>query len=458
MQLNDIRLYVDDRPDEGVFRVHPALFASEELFELEQKLVFGRTWNFLALESQIPKPNDFFSTWIAKTPVLVTRDAKNKVHAFLNACRHKGAAVSRTEKGNSKYLVCPYHGWAYDATGKNVDIKDRKAGSYSENFDRDDHDLVPLAKVASYKGLIFGSLSPDVPPLEDFLGGLKFFIDTAMEQGPHGMEFVPGRAVYTYDANWKLQMDNGIDMYHLTSTHVSFLDVQQRRRSGEGHQEAKQFDWQKRFSQEGGIFQFEHGHAAIWLNQAEVSKRPVYPSIDEIRARVGAVRADWMLKMRNTVVFPNMQIADSTSLLLRTFRPLAVNRTEMRVYCLAPIGEPAAQRAHRLRQFEDFFNPSGFATPDDTVTYEDCQRGLGSPAFPPLQGYSRGMATTVAAGNEHSDKLGIDPVASLVGRYDVQPETCFHPPYREWARLMQTGVEGRKAYGDEGRAAYKEGA
>jgi len=43
-----------------------------------------------------------------------------------------------------------------------------------------------------------------------------------------------------------------------------------------------------------------------------------------------------MLKLRNLVVFPNMQIADSTSLLLRTFRPLAVNKTEMRVYCMAP--------------------------------------------------------------------------------------------------------------------------
>ena len=446
MQNNDMRLYVDDRPDDGVFRVHPALFASEELFELEQKFVFGRTWNFLAIDSQLPKPNDFLSTWIGKTPVLVTRDAKNKVNAFLNACRHKGASVTRTEKGNSRYHVCPYHGWAYDATGKNVDIKDRKAGCYSENFEKDSHDLVPLAKVESYKGLIFGSLSPDVPPLEEFLGEFRFFLDLALEQGPNGMEFVPGRALYTYDANWKLQMDNGLDMYHLTSTHTSFMDVQEKRRAGMGNQDAQQFDWQKRFSQEGGMFQFKHGHSAIWLNQAEVSKRPVYPSIGEIRARVGDLRADWMLKMRNTVVFPNMQIADATSLLLRTFRPLAVNRTEMRVYCLAPIGEPLAQRAHRLRQFEDFFNPAGFATPDDTVTYEDCQRGLGSPAFPLLQGYSRGMTSTVPGGNHVSDGFGIKPVASLIGPFDVQAETVFHPGYREWARLMQTGVEGRKPY------------
>ncbi len=449
MQINDIRLYVDDRPEDGVFRVNPALFSSEELFELEKKLIFGRTWNFLALESQLPKPNDFVSTWIVNTPVLVTRDAKNKVHAFLNACRHKGAAVSRTERGNSRFHVCPYHGWAYDASGRNGDIKDRKSGCYSESFDKEGHDLVPLAKVESYKGLVFGSLSPEVPPLEEFLGEFRFFLDLAMDQGANGMEFVPGRAAYTYDGNWKLQMDNGLDMYHLTSTHTSFMDVQAKRRAGEGNQDAQQFDWQKRFSQEGGMFQFKHGHASTWLNQAEATKRPVYPSIDEIRKRVGDLRADWMLKMRNTLVFPNMQIADSTSLLLRIFRPLAVNRTEMRVHCLAPIGEPAAQRAHRLRQFEDFFNPAGFATPDDTITYEDCQRGLESPAFPLLQGYSRGMTGTVPGGNRVSDTFGIKPVAGLIGSFDVQAETVFHPAYREWARLMQTGVEGRKAYGEE---------
>ena len=62
--------------------------------------------------------------------------------------------------------------------------------------------------------------------------------------------------------------------------------------------------------------------------------------------------------------------------MLRTFRPVAVDRTEMRSYCLAPIGEKPELRAWRLRQFEDFFNPTGIATPDDTVTYEDCQRGI----------------------------------------------------------------------------------
>jgi len=447
MDLSQLRHCVDDRPEEGVFRVHRAVFSDPELFELEQRYIFERTWQFLALESEVPHPNDFVTGWIGRTPVLVTRDAQGEVRAFANVCRHKGSVLCRSERGNAKYHVCAYHGWAYDAGGRNVHIKDVKDACYPGAFDAENHDLLPIARVERYKGLVFGSLSPAVPPLEEFLGELRFFIDLAMEQSPQGMEFVPGRAAYTFAANWKFQMDNGVDFYHLTSTHKSFITVQERRSTGkEGHQEARQFDWSKRFSQEAGAFQFRHGHTVGWLNQAEVEKRPIYPRIAEIRERVGDLRADWMLKLRNLVVFPNLQIADSTSLILRTFRPLAVDRTEMRVRCLAPIGEPPEQRAWRLRQFEDFFNASGFATPDDTVTYEDCQVGYAAQPLQWLQGYARGMATVEPGASPLARSLGIDPVSSLQGGFRVQNEAIFHPMYREWTRLIERGLSGEEAY------------
>jgi len=443
----EVGRWVDDRPQEGIFRVHKDVYSDPEVFELEIKYIFERTWCFLGHESQVAKPHDWLATHIARTPVLVTRNAAGSVRAFVNACRHKGAKLTRTERGTRRVHVCPYHGWTYDGDGRNVDVKNRKDGGYPEAFDRDGHDLLPLARVASYKGLIFGSLSPDVPPLEEFLGELRFFVDLATEQGEHGMELVPGRIEYAYEGNWKLQLENGKDPYHLTSTHTSFLDVQAKRRAGDGHQEARQFDWQKRFSQEGGDFQFAHGHGVIWLNQAEVAKRPIYPGIDAIRARVGEAKADWMLKMRNLSIFPSLQIADSTSLLLRTFRPLAPNRTEMRYWCLAPVGEAPEQRAWRIRQFEDFFNVTGMATPDDSVVYEACQAGYAAAPLGWLQGHSRGMAVLQPGASPLAASLGFRPQASVQGGFKLQAETVFHPIYREWARLIDAGLKGEKAYG-----------
>jgi len=439
--------YIDDRPDAGIFRVHAGVFTDPVLFDMELKYIFERTWCFLGHESQLPRAHDFLATHIGRVPVLLTRGADGAVRAFLNACRHKGAQLTRTEAGNRKYIVCPYHGWTYSSDGRCVAIKDKPAGYYTAAFDAENHDLVPLARVDSYKGLVFGSLSPDVPSLRDFLGDLLVFLDFAMDQGVDGMELVPGRIVSIYDGNWKLQMDNGIDAYHLTSTHAGFMDVMERRRFGEGNVEARQFDWQKRFAQEGGNFQFPFGHTATWLDQGEPSKRPIHPQLDAIRKRVGDLAAEWMLKGRNTTVFPNMQIADMTSLLIRTARPLAVDRTELRYWCLAPVGEPVAQRAWRLRQFEDFFNVSGMATPDDTVVYEDIQAGMAAKQSPWLQGYMRGIGKLKRGPDDVADVLGIKPALSMKGIFENQAETPYHPLYREWSRLLEAGMNGVKAYG-----------
>jgi benzoate/toluate 1,2-dioxygenase alpha subunit len=439
--------FVDDRPADKAFRVHSDIYADPRVFEDEQRYIFDRTWNFLGLASQVANPNDFVASTIGRTPVVLTRNTDGEVNAFVNACRHKGAMVTRIERGNSKFHVCPYHGWVYDSHGKNRDIKDRNAGGYAEAFDQDSHDLIPVPRVESYKGLIFGSMNPDVIPLDEFLGDLGPLLDLAMEQGPNGMEFIPGRSIYTYDANWKLQMDNGMDYYHLTSTHSSFMEVVKRREAVKaGNQDARQFDWNKRLTQEGGMFSFRHGHAAIWLNQAQPEKRPIYPALDEVRARVGDMRAEWMLKLRNITIFPNLQIADSTSLILRTFRPLAADRTEMRVYCMAPIGEAPELRAWRLRQFEDFFNPSGFATPDDTVTYEACQSGYRTPALEYLQGYARGISAVTPGANQEAADLGLRPTGSIKDVFDLQNEACFHSAYREWSRMMAAGAARQPAY------------
>ena len=446
MDLKQINLYVDDRPADKVFRVHREVFTDPAIFELELKHIFERTWNFLGLESQIPNANDFVTSTIGRTPVILSRGAKGGLGAFLNACRHKGATVCRMSQGNAKYHVCPYHGWAYDSSGKNVDIKDRKSGCYAEAFDRDNHDLIPIARVASYKGMVFGSLSEDVLPLEDFLGDTKFFIDIVMDQGPKGMEFVAGHASYTFRGNWKLQMDNGQDGYHLTSTHSSFMDLQARRRVGEGHVEARQFDWKQRAKMRNGMFTFPYGHSVLWLDQVEPTKRPFYPVVEEVRARIGDLRTEWALKARNYQFFPNMQFNDSVTTMLRVFRPIAVDLTEMNTYCLAPVGERPDLRAWRLRQFEDFFNPSGMATPDDTVTYEDCQRGFASGEIEWLQGYERGLEALAPVPNEVAREIGITPLENIIGTIEMQQEVAMEAPYREWARLMQAGISGKKAY------------
>ena len=66
MDANTARMYVDDRPGDGVFRVHRDVYSDPELFALEQKFVFERTWIFLTLESELLRPNDFITSFIGR--------------------------------------------------------------------------------------------------------------------------------------------------------------------------------------------------------------------------------------------------------------------------------------------------------------------------------------------------------------------------------------------------------
>ncbi len=163
----------------------------------------------------------------------------------------------------------------------------------------------------------------------------------------------------------------------------------------------------------------------------------MYARLPELRARVGDTRAEWMLRTRQCNIFPNLQLASNAALQMRVIRPLAVDLTEITSYCLAPVGEDAEQRRQRLRQYEDFFNPSGLATPDDTVTFEDCQRGFESGEIEWQQGYARGMGRMVTGADTHAAELDIAPDTSISGSFEMSDETVFHALYRNWSRKLK---------------------
>ena len=454
--------FVDDRPGAGEFSVHPDIFTDPELFELEMRNIFERTWVFLGLVNQAPKPHDFFTTWAGRQPVVVMRDGKGKLGAFFNVCRHRGSTLCHTERGTARTHVCSYHGWVYDSAGKNLDIKDRKHGCYPEAFDRQDHNLVPLAKFAEYRGFLFGSIAADVPSLDEHLGDMQKFLDLLVDQSPHGLELIPGRSVYTFRGNWKLQVENCADIYHLSSAHRNFMSIVNRRASGDSKHKLKSaldIGALQRSSAPRGSYTFKYGHTAIVGSyNPSPEARPVFAQIEEVRARVGEAKAKWMLGARNITIYPNVQFTDNLALQMRIIRPLAVDRTEMRISCLAPIGESESTREYRLRQFEDFFNATGMATPDDTTIYDNCQIGYGARQVGRLQGYSRGMTALSDEPDEYSREMEIRPDTAVTGPFNIGDETVFHSGYREWLRLMSKGdsqgdwrpVSVRRTVADEG--------
>jgi len=108
----------------------------------------------------------------------------------------------------------------------------------------------------------------------------------------------------------------------------------------------------------------------------------------------------------------------------------------MQTWCIAPRGESAQARAFRIRQYEDFFNPTGMATPDDTVCYEEAQLGMAEQARPWLQGHARGLTASVEGGNDYADMIELKPARSVLADAQLCDESLFGSYYRAWAQRM----------------------
>jgi benzoate/toluate 1,2-dioxygenase alpha subunit len=137
---------------------------------------------------------------------------------------------------------------------------------------------------------------------------------------------------------------------------------------------------------------------------------------------------------RNLFLFPNVFLMDQSSTQIRVLKPVAPDRTEVRVYCIAPKGESRLARAARLRKFEDFFMVTGLATPDDLAALEDCQFGAAGRAAR-WNEVERGLGEATVGPDAAAAALGVQPVTSTD---DWSHETLYHGFYRRWAELMST--------------------
>ncbi|MGW6357582.1 benzoate 1,2-dioxygenase large subunit [Streptomyces sp. NPDC055092] len=413
-------------PGNGVYRLRRSAFTDEQLFELEMKYVFEGNWIYLAHESQIPEIGDYFTTYMGRQPVVVSRTKDGGLTALINACSHRGAMLCRRKTDNRTTFTCPFHGWTFNNAGKLLKVKDPRDAGYPEQFNKDgSHDLTKVARFENYRGFLFGSLNPDVKPLTDHLGDAAKVIDMIVDQSPEGLEVLRGSSTYTYDGNWKLQAENGADGYHVSATHWNYAATTARRTSGESKNDTKNMDaggWSK---QRGGFYSFDHGHLLLWTEWLDPANRPLNERRDELVEKYGQARADWMIGVsRNLCLYPNVYLMDQFSSQIRHLRPLSVDRTEVTIYCIAPKGESAEARTNRIRQYEDFFNATGMATPDDLEEFRSCQKTYQATAAP-WNDLSRGAAHWIDGPDDEARKLGIDPIASGVrtedeGLYPVQ--------------------------------------
>ena len=396
-------------------RVHTSLYTDPAIFAAEIERIFNTTWVWVAHDSELPNKNDWITTFVGRQPVIVNRDKAGVVRVMLNRCRHRGATICEAKKGNAPGFVCPYHAWTYGTDGS---LKGLPMPKGYKDFDKSDYTLVNL-RVESYRGLIFATFNEDAPPLEEFLGRARPWIDLFLKQGGGYPVKVMGEHKFTFPGNWKIQLENTTDAYHFPIVHKSFL-------SSLDGDTSELFS----FMDAGGYVEdLGNGHSVMVMipELIDLDKNLDEPiperfaelaeelreehSEDEVRRIVRAVTGSGF----NVNLFPNLACSMA---FFRVLRPLSVDETEIRHIAIGMDGGPAAANRARLRLHEHFQGPMGFGTPDDAEAWERVQRGS-----------QAGEDAVWIMLNRGEDKT-----ESNAG--DVTAETGMRAAYQMWKRMM----------------------
>jgi len=167
-----------------------------------------RCWHAVAYASDLGR--DPIPVTLLGEPIAIWRDSANTLHANSDVCIHRGTALSLGSVQGDE-LVCPYHGWHYDASGQCTLIPQLEHPTR----------IPAKARIASYAcaeqcGLIWVALEeprfplPEVPELT--ASGWR-----VVTCGP-----------YTWEADASRQIENFTDFGHFPWVHPGLLGDPER--------------------------------------------------------------------------------------------------------------------------------------------------------------------------------------------------------------------------------------
>jgi anthranilate 1,2-dioxygenase large subunit/terephthalate 1,2-dioxygenase oxygenase component alpha subunit len=361
-------------PEDSVARVPYWVYQDEENYRRELERLFeGATWNFVCLEAEIPNRGDWRTNQIGALPVIVVRDADGAINCFENRCAHRGALIALDDAGTvENNFKCIYHAWSYDLCGNLRGIAFERGingvGGMPKDFRRETFAPRKL-RTTRLCGLVFATLSPDTPPIEEFvgadvLGRIRRVLNRPIK--------VMGRFTQALPNNWKLYVENVKDTYHASLLHLFFGTFRITR-----------------LTQGGGVLVSPDGgsHSSYTIDKADDAKSTAYRD-QGIRTE----KQDYKLadpRLLDTVdefkdgiqlqilsVFPSFILQQiHNCLAVRQVVPRGVDAMDLKWTYFGFADDPPGMTARRLRQ-QNLVGPAGFVSMEDGCVGGFVQRGI----------------------------------------------------------------------------------
>jgi benzoate/toluate 1,2-dioxygenase alpha subunit len=423
------------RPDE----IHRDAYVDPELFDLEMEQLWRHTWIYVGHDSQVPNAGDFYTTQLAREPVIMVRGSDGLVRVLPNRCAHKGTRLVSAVHGKclGGMLRCPYHGWTYRLDGRlrTVPLKSGYDGTAFEGSNA----AQGLREVSSvnYRGFVFARLASDGPDFKEYFGESLTSIDNMVERSPEGrLEVAGGVLRYMHDCNWKLFVENLNDAMHPMVAHESSAGTAKRTWEAAGSdapapmviEQFVPFVNGYEFFEKMGVKVYANGHSYTGVNFSIHSK---YSNVGDYEQRMivayGEERARRVLgeARNNTVYYPSLTIKGAIQA-IRVARPLAVDKTLIESWTLRLAGAPDELLARTTTYSRIVNAPTSMVGHDDLHCYRAIQEGLAA-----------GGNEWVSLHRNHSPS----EAAGIAGTFGATNEVPMRGQFRAWAEFMTRGMQ-----------------
>jgi phenylpropionate dioxygenase-like ring-hydroxylating dioxygenase large terminal subunit len=182
--------------------------------KLEYEKLWSKVWQVAARVDEIPQVNDYAVYDIGDQSVLLVRVDQISIKAYHNVCPHRGTALAQgsgTFEGGR--IICPFHGWRWDAAGKNQFVLERREFRGGQLRDGD----VALKEIKSvvFAGFVFINFDSTSESFDDFIAPVRQYLeDLAIGEMRHyWWKSIP------IQSNWKVAQEAFFEGYHVPATH-----------------------------------------------------------------------------------------------------------------------------------------------------------------------------------------------------------------------------------------------
>ena len=198
--------------------LHADAYIESRWLDIEQREIFARSWQWVCHVESLREPGSYLALEVAGMPVALVRGGDGELRAFYNVCQHRAHELL-AGSGRTDSIVCPYHGWTYELTGR---LAQARRTADVAGFDVSSICLSEV-QAEEFGGFVYVNLDPEAVSLAEQSGGLG---DEIARGAPDVDDLTHVRRIhYDIASNWKNVVDNFLECYHCHIAHKDFVTL-----------------------------------------------------------------------------------------------------------------------------------------------------------------------------------------------------------------------------------------